>query len=61
MVWRQAWQVTVDEGSAVDLKHVPVLHDLLDACSFLQIHAHTIVVQDDVLHFRFSCNPKGLA
>ena len=55
MVWGQAWQVTVDEGSAVDLQHVPVLHHLLNACSFLQVHTHTIVVQDDVLHI------KGLA
>ena len=61
MVWGQAWQVTVDEGSTVDLQHVPMLHHLLDACSFLQIHTHTIVVQDDVLHCNFSCNPKGLA
>jgi hypothetical protein len=61
MVWRQSRQVTVDEGSAVDLQHVPVLHHLLDACSFLQIHTHTIVVQDDILHPKFACNPEGLA
>ena len=61
MVWRQAWQVTVDEGSTVDLQHVPVLHHLLNARSFLQIHAHTIVVQDDVLHPNSFCNPEGLA
>ena len=50
MVGWQARQVGVDVGSTVDLQHVPMLHDLLNASALLQVLLHSIVIQDDILH-----------
>ena len=49
VVGRQARQITVDEGSTVDLQHVPVLHHLLNASTLFQVHPHPIVEQNDIL------------
>lgn len=56
VIGRQAGQITVDEGSTVDLQHVPVLHHLLNASTLLQVHPHPIVEKNDILQAKHNCN-----